>query len=216
MDDRFPKYLRFLVHKLDFISLPNLGMLIAGLAVLGFVGQNILQAPMHRFLFDPELFMQGEYWRIFAFPTLNDPLWLLFFVMYVYFVFQMLETSWGEAPTTIYTLLSYIAALAASFFAGTPLPIWTLVIENVSLAFGTLFPELEFYLFFVLPVKAKWLSMLAGAIFAYQFISGDWTMKVYLLIMLSPYLLFFSPLLYRAVHTRVKVLRNRRRFGGEP
>lgn len=214
MDDRFPKYLRFLVDKLSFLSLPNLGTLIAGLAILGFVGQNMLGAPMDRFLFDPERFMAGEYWRLFAFPTLNDPLWLLFFVLYVYFIFGMLENSWGEAPTTIFTLLSYTAALGASFFAGQPLSVWTSVIENVSLAFGTLFPEMEFYLFFILPVKAKWLAMLAGGLFLYQFIMGSLAMKAFLLIMLSPYLIFFAPLLFRTIRSRWQVARNRKRFGG--
>ncbi len=215
MDDRFPKYLRFIVAKLSFISLPGLGTLIAGLAVLGFVGQTLLGAPLDRFLFDPELFLAGEYWRVFAFPTLNDPLWLLFFVMYVYFIFGMLETSWGEAPTTLYTLSSYLAALGASFFAGQPLSVWTSVIENISLAFGTLFPEMEFYLFFVLPVKAKWLAALAGVLFIYQFLTGSFAMKIFLLIMLSPYLFFFGPVLYTMARRKLLVARNRKRFGGK-
>jgi hypothetical protein len=215
MDDRFPKALRIAVDKLSFISMPNLGTLIAGLAILGFVGHSILNAPMERFLFDPQAFLAGEYWRIFAFPTLTDPLWLLFFCMYVYFIFGMLETSWGEAPTTIYTLLSYLAALGASFFAGSPLSIWTSVMQNISLGFGTLFPEMEFYLFFVLPVKAKWLAMLAGGLFVYQFFTGSLEMKGFLLIMLSPYLLFFGPVLYKAAMTRWKISRNRKRFGGD-
>lgn len=215
MDDRFPRYLRFIVDKLSFLSLPNLGMLIAGLAVLGFVGQTILNAPMDRFIFDPEAFLAGEYWRVFAFPIYNDPLWLLFFCLYVYFIFGMLESSWGEAPTTIFTLLAYTASLGASLFFGQPLSIWTSVIENISLAFGTLFPEMEFYLFFVLPVKAKWLAALAGALFFYQFVTGNSATKIYLLIILSPYLIFFGPLLYRSVKMRIQVARNRKRFGGK-
>ncbi len=214
MDDRFPKSLRFVIRKLSFISLPNLGMLIAGLAVLGFVGQNMLGIPMERFLFDPQLFLEGEYQRIFAYPNFDQPIWLFFFCLYVYFVFQMLEESWGEAPTTIFTLLSYLAAVGASFFAGRALPIWEFVMQNVSLAFGTLFPELEFYLFFVLPVKAKWLAMLAGGLFFYQFVVGSLADKGFLAIVLSPYLIFFGPLLYKNVRTRFRVRNNRNRFDG--
>jgi hypothetical protein len=214
MDDRFPKALRFIVNKLSFISLPNLGILVAGLAILGFVGRNMLEAPMDRFLFDPGAVMQGEFWRLFAFPTIDHPLWLFFFCLYVHFVFQHLSESWGEAPTTIFTLCSYLAALAASFFAGAPLAIWTAVMQNVSLAFGTLFPEMELLLL-VLPVKAKWLAWLAGGLLLYQFFTGSLAMKGFLLIMLSPYLVFFGPYLFRTVQTRIRVARNRRRFGGE-
>ncbi len=187
--------------------MPNLGMLIAGLAVLGFVGQNILGAPMDRFVFDPEAVMAGEYWRLFAYPIYNEPIWLFFFCLYVYFVFGMMESSWGEAPTTLFTLLSYVAATGASFYAGQRQMIWDSVIENVSLAFGTLFPEMEFYLFFVLPVKAKWLAMLAGGVLLYKFLLGSMGMKVYLLIILSPYLLFFGPLLFSIA--RAQLVRRR-------
>ncbi len=214
MDDRFPKPLRFVVRKLSFLAFPGLGTLIAGLAVLGFIGLDVLHAPMDRFLFDPNAFQAGEYWRLFAFPTFDNPLWLLFFVLYAYFIFGTLETSWGEAPTTLYTLFSYVAALAASFFAGMPLSVWTHVMENISLAFGTLFPEMEFYLFFVLPVKAKWLAALAGLLFLYQFLVGGLYMKLFLLIMLSPYLIFFGPLLFKIARTKYRVMRNRNRFGG--
>ncbi len=212
MDDRFPKYLRVLVHRLSFIAIPNLGMLIAGLAVLGFVGTVILQAPMDRFIFDPDLVRQGEYWRLFAYPLIQEPIWLLFYVMYVYFVMGTLESSWGTAPLTIFTLLSYGCAILASFAGGISVPIWVHVMENVSLAFGTLFPDLELYLFFVLPVKAKWLALLAGGILLYQFFVGDSGMKIFLAIGLAPYLIFFGPLLYKNLRTRYIVARNRRRF----
>jgi hypothetical protein len=93
MDNRFPKILRIIISRLDFIAIPNLGLLISGLAVLGFVGSQGLGAPLERFIFDPELVLQGEWWRLFAFPIFQDPLWLLFFVMYAYFAIGMLETS---------------------------------------------------------------------------------------------------------------------------
>ncbi|MBY0371745.1 hypothetical protein K2X33_13760 [bacterium] len=215
MDHRFPKYLRFLVGKLDFISLPNLGMLISGLAVLGFVGQHVLNAPLDRFLFDPVAFMDGEYWRVFAFPVTSGPILLLFFVLYAYFIFGQLESSWGEAPTTIFTILSYLAAMGASFYAGVPLPIWQHVLTNVSLAFGSLFPDQELYFFGILPVKAKWLAALAGALLAYQFFTSNMYVKIYLVIMLSPYFVFFGPMLYKAAKMRLSVNRNRRRWGGD-
>ena len=96
-------------------------MLICGLAVLGFIGSTVMEAPLERFMFDPVAVANGEYWRLFAFPTLTSPLWLLFFCLYSYFVFGTLEASWGEGPLTVFTLFSYTAALGASFLSGHPL-----------------------------------------------------------------------------------------------
>lgn len=211
MDERFPKFLRTLLRKLDFLGLPNLGMLVCGLTILGFIGQNFLGAPFERFLFDPQAVMQGEWWRLFAFPAdqgLNNPIWLLFYCMYVFFVMNALESHWGAGPLTVFTLLAYVAALGASFLAMRPLSIWYYVIENVSLAFGTLFPEVELYLFFILPVKAKWLAMLFGAFLFLKFIAGEY----YLAVALAPYLLFFSPLLFSEVRGWIRRRKNRKRF----
>jgi hypothetical protein len=204
MDDRFPNYLRWLARKFEFFAVPNLGMLIAGLAILGFIGIRILGAPMERFVFDPDLVMQGEWWRLFAFPVMNDPIWLLFFVMFVHYTMMTLETAWGTSPLTLFTFLSYCAALGASFLSHRPLSIWVHVMENISLAFGTLFPEVEFYLFFVLPVKAKWLALFAGALFFLQFLVGDATQKLFLVMVLSPYLLFFGPYVIRIARRMMK------------
>jgi hypothetical protein len=76
--------------------------------------------------------------------------------------------------------------------------------ENISLAFGTLFPEMEFYLFFILPVKAKWLAFFAGGVFLFQFLTGSMAMKLFLLMVLSPYLLFFGPYLIKELRLKLK------------
>jgi len=206
-DQRVPRWAQWLFRRLSFVAIPNFGFAIAGLAVLGFIGVYILNAPMDQFLFDPQAVLDGEYWRLFAFPgteTRGNMIYLVFYVLYVVFVFRALEEYWGAAPLTIFTLLAYICALAASFISGRTLPLWYHVLQNVSLAFGTLFPDLELYLFFVLPVKAKWLAALAGAILMLQFITGDSGTKIFVVISMAPYLAFFGPMLYRAARLRMR------------
>ena len=55
MDNRFPNWLKIVLRKLDFIGLPNIGMFVCGLSILGFFGLNFLGAPLERFIFDPYL-----------------------------------------------------------------------------------------------------------------------------------------------------------------
>ena len=215
MDERFPSWLRKTVGKLDFLGLPNLGALVCGLAVLGFIGVTSGQFPLEKFIFDPEMVRQGEWWRLFPYPVseaLTNPIWLLFFVLYVYFVMQALESTWGPGPLTVFVILCYAAAVGGSFLTNRPVFIWLYILENISLAFGTLFPNFEIYVMFVIPAKAKWLALLAGVLLLWQFIMGGWDTKLFLLVVLSPYLLFFSPLLVGHVRTRMKVAKNRRRF----
>jgi hypothetical protein len=201
MDDRFPKYLRFLVRKLHFLALPNLGMLLAGFGVLGFVGIHFMGASMAQFMFDPNAVLAGEWWRLLTFPVSespSNPILLLFYCLYVYFIMNALEESWGVAPLTIYTLFAYLCGMGGAFFIGGPMPIWIYVVQNLSLAFGTVFPDIELHLFGLVPVKAKWLAIIAGALIGLQFVTSGWWMKGFLLIVHLPFLLFFGPMVFRA------------------
>lgn len=206
-DSRFPAWTQWVFRRFSFVAIPNLGVAIAGLAVLAFVGVHLMGLPLERFMFDPIAVLDGEYWRLFAFPgieTRGNLVYLLFYVLYVVFVYRSLEEYWGTAPVTIFTLFAYLCAMAASFLTGRALPVWFHVLQNVSLAFGTLFPELELYLFFVLPVKAKWLAALAGAILVLQFVTGDNATRVFVAVCMAPYLAFFGPMLYRALRSRMR------------
>jgi hypothetical protein len=214
MDERFPKWLRITVDKLSFIALPNLGTLVVALAALAFLAQMYWGTPLDRFIFDPELLRQGEWWRLFAFPlpSGSNPIWSLIYLLYVYYVFNQLEVQWGAAPLTVFVAIGYIAGMVAALVTGRPVQIWFHIIENVSLAFGTLFPEIEFYIYFILPVKAKYLTMLAGALILYQFVTGGIDQKIILAIVMLPYLIFFSPFLLNYVRTKRKIAANRKRF----
>jgi len=195
-----------------------MAMLVCGMAVLAFLGREMLGAPLARFMFDPYMILQGEWWRLFPLPISEDfsnPIWFLFYILYIYFVVGALEAEWGAGPLTVFIILSYITAVAGAFIVMEPISIWFYILANVSLAFGTLFPDVELYLFFILPVKAKWLSLLAGAFIFLKFIVGGLFEKLFLLVVLLPFLIFFSPMLYARFRTWRKVRRNRQRFGDD-
>lgn len=215
MDERFPRWFRKATEKLDFIGIPNLGPLICAMAVLAYLAQTTGTIPYERFVFHPYLVLQGEWWRLFTFPIsqgLSHPLWLLMYVFYLYFVINTLESHWGPGPTTLYLVLGYLSALTGSFLTMQPIEIWYYILENVSLAFGTLFPEFELMLYFVLPVKAKWLAMLAGVLILFKFIAGGMDAKILILCSLFPYFLFFGPFLFRELRDRKRTREHRKRF----
>lgn len=215
MDDRFPKYLRFIVKKLGFLALPNIALLLAGFAVLGYIGTKLLGAPMQQFVFDPQRVLDGEWWRLLTFPVSEAPtneILLLFYCLYVYFIVNAIEQSWGVAPLTIFTLLAYMCGLAGAFLLGGPVQIWIYVVQNLSLAFGTLFPDVELHLFGLVPVKAKWLAVIAGALVLLQTLGAPWIFKGFLVLVHLPYLLFFGPMVVRAVRDRRRNQMRRERY----
>lgn len=199
MDDRYPKYIRFLVRKLDFMAIPNWNVLICGLAVLAFVAQVAMQMPIDRFIFDPYRVVHfGEYFRLFAFPgEVQSPIFFFFYVMYVYFVIGSLEEEWGSGPMTIFILMSYFFAMGAGFLFMVPLSIWFYVLANATMAFGTVFPNHEFMLFLIIPAKAKFLAYLTAGLLLLQAIGSSWSVRFSLFFCVLPYLLFFGPMFVR-------------------
>ncbi len=212
MDERFPKYLRWLVSRLSLFAVPNMAILVCGLTALAYVTKNVMGTPVDRFMFDPERVLGGEWWRLFAFPIsggLDNPIWFLFYLLYVYFVLDILEKNWGSSPLTLFLFLSYLASVGASLITLQPLSIWFYVLENVSLAFGTLFPDFEFYLFFILPVRAKWLALLAGGQVIFKMVTGGAVVSLFLAIVFLPYLIFFGPFVARSCVARVKLRKHK-------
>ena len=146
--------------------------------------------------FRPELIMQGQLWRIITWvfipPGLAGPgLGLIFTIialMVSYMIGTTLEREWGTPKFNIFYLFGVVMhivyALLLWFIWGARISL-TPDFLNLSLffAFAVLFPDFTFRLFFIIPVKVKWLALLSAGFYLYSIIIG-----VYAAIM-SPFLL---------------------------
>lgn len=128
--------------------------------------------------FDPALFCRGQVWRILTFvlvPTVRGVIWLAISLYFYYFIGSSLESAWGAGKFTIYyvsgMLLTALYSLLAYWIAGVRLPVSAMYL-NLSLffAFATLWPEQRLLLFFIIPVKIKWLAWLDAAFFVLQIV----------------------------------------------
>ena len=59
-------------------------------------------------------------------------------------------------------------------------------------AFATLFPDYEIRLFFILPVKVKWLALLSGAFSLFELVGGGTGTRARSWVAFANYLLFFG------------------------
>ena len=82
---------------------------------------------------------------------------------------------------------------------------------SLFLAFATLYPDTQFLLFFIIPVKAKWLAWIDGGLLAVSFvlklISLNWFGAALIVVAILNYLIFFWPeLMYhvRQIRGRAK------------
>src|SRR5260221_14622260 len=60
------------------------------------------------------------------------------------------------------------------------------------LAFATLFPDYEFRLFLLIPVKVKWLALFTSLVYGYVLVVGPWDARGAVMAAFANYLLFFG------------------------
>jgi hypothetical protein len=128
----------------------------------------------------PAMVRAGEWWRLVVFPfapPMIGPLWAFFYWYLLYFFATTLELHWGSFRLNLYLLVGWLSTVLVALLV--PALIMTPVTNgylysSVFLAFALLYPDYELYILFVLPVKVKWLALLAWLVMGYSVIEGGW------------------------------------------
>lgn len=144
---------------------------------------------------DPARVLSGEVWRLATFlfiPPLMGPLWMIFWLLLFYAYAQALENEWGEFRFCLYYGIGAAATAAASVLLGAGLSNVPLNL-SLFLAFADLYPDVELLLFFVIPVKVRWLAWLAWAGVLLQLLFGGWYARLALGAGLLNFAVFFGP-----------------------
>lgn len=165
----------------------------------------------------PAAVLEGEYWRLISFiispPYLAGTVWQSIFLAFFWYIFWMmsgsLESAWGAFRFNLYLLMgvifSVVCAFLGHFISPNPVILVTpmYLYLSVFFAFATLFPNVEFLIYFVLPVKVKWLACFAAAALAVSFLAAP--SMGYRLAILGPvlnYLFFFRDAMTHSVKSR--------------
>ena len=191
-----PRWIDWLDRRLPGFGIPNLALYLVGAQACGFL-LTLANPNAERLLeLDPSLVLKGEVWRLITFlaqPVTSGALWMVFALYFLYFIVNGLEEAWGEFRTTLYLLAGALFTIAFAFVfhvrIGTSVELGT----TLFLAAATVAPDFQILLFFVLPVKMKWLAWLTVAYIAYALIAGSWLDRLYLLAVYANYPLFFGP-----------------------
>jgi hypothetical protein len=141
------------------------------------------------------LVQSGQWARLLSFmmiPKTLSPIWLFFSFYIFYLIGTALEREWGTFRYNLFILLGYLFTVAAAFIAPAAIITNTYFLGCVLLAFATLFPNVEFRLFFILPVKVKWLGWLIAVGYMLTLISADIGSRLCVVAAFANYLLFFG------------------------
>lgn len=157
--------------------------------------------------FNLNALLHGEVWRLVTFvfvPAYSSPFALLISLYFYYWIGSTLERQWSTAKFNLYyisgALLTVLGVVLASLITGNPyLTAAGTGYVNLSMffAFAFLFPDTTVLLFFILPVKMKWLAYLDGALFAFDIIKAigahNWAGVVLPIVALLNFAVFIWP-----------------------
>ncbi|NLH02233.1 MAG: hypothetical protein GX488_10160 [Clostridiales bacterium] len=181
-------------------GIPNLIMfIVVGNAVVWLFGaMDTAKLLIGALSFSAEaVFTKGQIWRLVTFVLVPEQggLALLLMLYFYYFIGKTLENQWGAGKFTIY----YLCGMLFNVLYGTL--IWLVTgldmrldasYINLSMffAFATLFPETVVLLFFLIPIKIKWLAYVDAAFFLFEMIVNPFPINLLPVVAILNYLMF--------------------------
>ena len=144
--------------------------------------------------FDRGLILQGQIWRLVTFmvvpPMSYSIITVVIELYFYYFLGTALENHWGSRRFNLYIFIGMVCVIIGGMLTGYAAN--QFLYTSLLLAFAMLYPDMEVLLFFILPVKIKYLGYFSAAVLVYQFIQYPGFYRISLLLSLVPFLLFFG------------------------
>lgn len=183
-----------LERKIGWFAIPHLTQVIIVGQAFVFLASLAGKLHLGNIILIPDLVLAGEYRRLLTFifiPPDAHPLFLAFAWYLFYMMGTALEEQWGEFRYTFFLLTAYLATVGVSFLMPHQPATNSFIAGSIFLAFAFLYPNFELYLFFVLPVKIKWLAMLTAFGYGWMLVFGSWRDRLLTLAGIVNVLIFF-------------------------
>ena len=168
---------------------------------------------LNRLTLSMPMVYQGQIWRLVTFiiiPPMSSVLYAAMTLYFYYFIGTALENKWGARRFLLYFIIGIIGAILAALITGFGTNHYLLM--SMFFAFAILYPEHELLLFFIIPVKMKWLGLLNAVYYLYALINGSWYNRAALLFSLLNLFLFFGGDIINLIRSTVSQWKRRRQF----
>ena len=192
-------FFRKLERKFGRFAIPNLMYYIIMMYAAGFVMSLFNPYFYVQYLaLDAAAILRGQVWRIVTFLVCPPQSGVLFalLAMYLYYsIGSTLERVWGTFRFNMFFFMGVLGHIIAAFLVygvtGFSVPMSPYYLnESLFLAFACTFPEMQFLLIFI-PIRAKYLGMMYGALLVYSFLTGGIIAKIEIVVSMLNFIIFF-------------------------
>lgn len=201
-------FLNKLERKIGRHAIPNLIIwLLTGYAI-GYTLMYIAPDIFYYMTLEPHYILQGQVWRLFTWVLMPPGSSLLFAVIMMLFYFQLgqsLERTWGAFRFNVYIfggiLFTVIGAfiLYGIFYLIYGVPVTGMggyfstnyINMTIFLAYAVCYPEMQVLLYFIIPIKMKWLAAVYAVMIALEMVQTGWAGRVAILMSVLNFLVFY-------------------------
>ena len=198
-----------LERKFGRFAIPNLTVYLLAGYVIGFGIMYLMPDMIGYLTLEPALILRGQVWRIISWvliPPTTNVISLVFLVLLYYSLGTVLERTWGSFRYNVYIFSGLLFTVIAEFGlyayfrfrygVEMPLSMIGLVSTNyitmsIFLAFAAIYPDMEVLLYFILPIKMKWMALVYVVMAGYSFFRGGLMTKVAIGASLLNFIIFF-------------------------
>ena len=205
-------FLNKMERKIGKYAIPNLMIYLIAAYCIGFVIYTVNPNFMLMLTLSPYHILHGQVWRLITWilmPTDTRVFSLLIMALLYYQLGSALERSWGTFRFNVYIFCGMLFTVIGAFIlygiyaaAGTgsletislisSLTFTTNYINlTIFLAFAVMYPEMQILLFFIIPVKMKWMAVVYAVLIAINLILTSWGGRIAIIMSILNFLIFF-------------------------
>lgn len=202
------KFLNKLERKLGRYAIPNLIVWLLGGYAVGYVLMYMMPDALSLMTLEPHDILHGQVWRLVTWVLMPPDTSLLFAVIMFLFYFQLgqsLERTWGTFRFNVYIFGGIIFTVIGAFLLyaifymiyGVPVTGMGMYFSTnyinmtIFLAFAVCYPEMQVLLYFIIPIKMKWLAAVYAVMIALQMVQDGWAGRVAILMSILNFLVFY-------------------------
>lgn len=205
------RFIDKLERKYGRYGIPNLTMYMICCYVVGYVLMYLNPSILNLLSLDVGRILRGQVWRIVTWviypPSSGNIFFFVIAILFFYYpIGTSLERTWGTFRYTLYILsgvlftvigaflLYFITGGALGFFGSRIFSTYYISL-SIFLAYAMSYPDMRILLYFVIPIKMKWMAYVYGAIIVYDLFNyirgGMWFMAVPIIASLLNYIIFY-------------------------
>ena len=185
-------------------GVPNVTLFLVFCQVLTYVAAQTSPEVPEMLALVPAWVLGGQVWRVFTFlatPPSANVVFAFFFWYLFYLMGTALEAHWGALRYNVYLLIGWLATVAISFLTPEAPASPGFLQGSVFLAFAFLYPDFVIQLFFLIPVKIKWLALVTWIGYLLVIIGGPWSNRLLVAASVLNFFVFFGGTVVRRMRS---------------